>query len=139
MKCLLNPTLPPSVVIPSEAEGSAFCGHKKQIPPLRCAPVGMTGFGGVASASTCGHNQQIEVDAMSFAAQNLFRTVVREGGNPSCANSGSAEKIRIPPVDGDTIRRAGMRSFVFSEFPPLVPTGIDRLLKAKVRKKTRRP
>jgi hypothetical protein len=44
----LNPTFQPSVVIPSEAEGSAFRGHKKQIPPLRCAPVGMTGFGGVS-------------------------------------------------------------------------------------------
>jgi hypothetical protein len=31
-------------VILSEAEGSAFYGRKKQIPPLRFAPVGMTGF-----------------------------------------------------------------------------------------------
>jgi hypothetical protein len=28
----------------SVAEGSAFHGRKKQIPPLRCAPVGMTSF-----------------------------------------------------------------------------------------------
>jgi hypothetical protein len=39
-------------VIPSEAEGSVFHGRKKQIPPLRCAPVGMTGFGDDAFAGT---------------------------------------------------------------------------------------
>jgi hypothetical protein len=41
---LLNPALPASVVILSEAEGSAFHGRKQQIPPLRCASVGMTSF-----------------------------------------------------------------------------------------------
>jgi hypothetical protein len=66
---------------PSVAEGSAFHGRKKQIPPLRCAPVGMTVFCGVASANIYGRHQQINIDAMSFAPQNSFRTVLRLRGN----------------------------------------------------------
>jgi hypothetical protein len=78
---LLNSAIPPSVVILSVAEGSAFHGREKQIPPLRCAPVGMTVFCGVASASVGGRYQHIKADAMNFVSRNLFRIVVRLRGN----------------------------------------------------------